>query len=246
MSAPNTVLDIGCGTGVVTRYLSSLYSGAAHVYGIDLCPVPTQPGDSKAQNLTFIRGNFRELAGLDPRLPLGSIDFVFSRLLLCGMTDWAGYVRDAFKMLKPGGWAEMGDAVDDVFYPDNRIIPRDEWEWLRSIRAGGVRQGLDLDAGLNIPRYMRDAGFLDIQTWEYRVPYWKAAAKERPEARAMIEHAIGDKWGLYWHMIPKLLAGMNYSQDDIDRLRTDMRRDLGEEEGKERLFCVTIGRKPSM
>lgn len=162
------------------------------------------------------------------------------------MTDWAGYVGDVLKMLKPSCWAEMGDYVEDVFYDDNRIVPREEWEWLRSIRAGGVRQGLDLDAGLNIRRYMEAAGFVDIQRWEYRVPYWKGAGKEHPEARQMIDHAIGDKWGLYWHMLPKLLDGVDHSQEDIERLRMDMRRDLGEEEGKYQLFCVTIGRKPDV
>ena len=160
------------------------------------------------------------------------------------MTDWPGYVRDVFKMLKPGGWAEMGDYVEDVFYTDNRSVPREEWEWLRSIRAGGALHGLDLDAGLNIRQYMEDAGFVDIQRWEYRLPYWKAAGKERPETREFTEHAIGDPWGLYWHMLPKLCAPLNYSQKDIDRLRMETRRDLAEEKGKEQLFCVTIGRKP--
>lgn len=246
VSSPSIVLDIGCGTGIVTRHLSSRFPAANHIYGIDLCPVPTQPADSDVPNLSFIQGNFCKLAGEDARLPFGSVDFVFSRLLLCGMTHWPDYVRDVLKILKPGRWAEMGDYVEDVFYEDNRSVPREEWEWLCSLRAGGVQQGLDLDAGLNIQRYMEEAGFVDIQRWKYRVPYWKGAAKEQPEARQMTEHAIGDKWGLYWHMLPKLLEGMKYNQADVERLQGDMRRDLGEEEGKYQLFCVTIGRKPDV
>ena len=246
VTSPSVILDIGCGTGIVTRYLSSRFPSAGHVYGLDLCVVPAQPGDNEALNLFFIRGNFRQLAGRDPRLQFGSADFVFSRLLLCGMTDWAGYVRDAYKRLKRNCWAEMGDYAEDVFYHDNRIIPREEWEWLRSMRAGGIRQGLDLDAGLNTRHYMEEAGFVDIQRWEYGVPYWKGAGKEHPETKLMTDHVIGDKWGLYWHMLPKLLDGMDYSQEDIERLRMDMRRDLGEEEGKYQVYCVTIGRKPDL
>lgn len=49
--------------------------------------------------------------GTDPRLPFGTADFVFNRLLLCGMTDWPGYVRDGFKMVKSGGWVEMQNAM---------------------------------------------------------------------------------------------------------------------------------------
>ena len=244
VSSPNTILDIGCGTGIVTRYLSTLFPTAGNVYGIDLCKVPSQPSDHESSNLSFLRGDFRKLAGVDPCLQFGSADFVFSRLLLCGMTDWQGYVRDVLKMLKPGSWAEIDDYVEDVFYSDNRSVPHEEWEWLRSIRAGGLRQGLDLDAGLSIRRYMEEAGFTDIQRWEFRVPFWKGAEMEQPEARQITEHAIGDKWGLYWHMLPKLLDGMGYSTEDVERLRMDMRRDLSEEEGKYQLFCVTIGRKP--
>ena len=246
ITSPDIILDIGCGTGIITRYLSSHFPTAQRVYGIDLSPVPAQPGDDSASNMSFIQGNFRTLVGIDPRLQFESADFVFSRLLLCGMTDWAGYVRDALKMLKPGCWAEMGDFVEDVFYTDNRSVPRQEWEWLRSIRAGGVRLGLDLDSGFTIRRYMEDAGFVDIQRWEYRIPYWRAAGKEHPETRKMTEHLIGDRWGLYWHMFPKLLDGMGYSDEDMERLRTEMRKDLQEEEGKYQMFCVTIGRKPNI
>jgi len=84
--------------------------------------VLAQAGDNEASNLSFMHGNFRSLAGVDPRLQFGSADFVFCRLRLCGMTDWAGYVRDAFEMLKPGCWAEMRDSVEDVFYNDKRAI----------------------------------------------------------------------------------------------------------------------------
>ena len=62
----------------------------------------------------------------------------------------------------------------------------------------------------------------------------------------MADHGIGVKWGLYWHMLLKLLDGMGYGIQDIERLRMDMRRNLGEEEGKYQLFCVTIGRKPDV
>ena len=165
------------------------------------------------------------------------------------MTDWTGYVQDAFDILKPGCWCEMGDYVEDVLYEDEgkmARLPRERWEWLKAIRDGGRRIGLDLDAGLTIKGYMEAAGFVDIKRWEYRVPYWRGALEEQPEARMWTEHSIGDKWGLYWHMLPKFLEGGGYTDADLQRFREDARRDLAEEEGKYQLFCVTIGRKPDV
>ena len=92
VASPDIVLDIGRGTGIVTRYLSPYFPTARQIYGIDLSPVPAQPGAEPASKLSFIQGDFRALAGRDPRLQYGSVDFFCSRLLLCGMTDWAGYV----------------------------------------------------------------------------------------------------------------------------------------------------------
>ena len=243
ITSPRAILDVGCGTGVITRFFASRYP-SAHVTGVDLCPVPAEAADTAQPNLAFINGNFRELVGRDRRLQYGTIDLAYSRLLWCGMTDWPGYVREMFAMLRPGGWAEFGDYVEDVFYDDDRRgCPRRDWEWLRALRTAGSRKGLDLDCGTNITRYMQDAGFVDIRRWEYQVPIWRDDS--RPETKQMAEHMIDDRWGLYWHMLPKMLEDMNYSEKKIDKLRREMRHDMREERGKYQVFSVTVGRKPT-
>lgn len=170
VSFPFKIFDIGCGTGVITRYLATKFTSATAVCGIDLCPVPFESMDTSQKNLSFIQGNSHNLTGKDSHLLYGSMDLVYSRLLLCGMTDWPGYVRETCGMLRPSGWAEFGDFVENFWYTDGRSKPVNDWEWLRAIRAGGLRKGLDLDCGLNIREYMEDAGFVDIRRWEYRVP----------------------------------------------------------------------------
>lgn len=142
MTAPCIILDIGCGTGVVTRHLRSRSPRSAHLRHRNRSPVPAQP--SRTTNprriCPFIQREFpnppsagTRASGLDPRT------FVYSRLLLCGMTDWPGYVRDVWELLQLGCWAEMGDSVEDCFYADDRsVVLREEWEWLRWLRAGGA------------------------------------------------------------------------------------------------------------
>ena len=86
VSDPHTILDIGCGTGIVTRYIGNTQlPNASHIYGIDLCPIPApQPREKQAYNITSI---CYELCRLDPRLQSGSVDFVYSRMLQFGITE---------------------------------------------------------------------------------------------------------------------------------------------------------------
>ena len=103
-------------------------------------------------------------------------------------------------------------------------------------RLGRVREtrlGFDMDAGLDITRYNEDAGFEeDLQTWEFRVPLWRAGRNKHAEAMEMAECLIADRWGLYWHLLRKLLDKTKYADVDVEKLRMRARTDMDEEEGK--------------
>ena len=70
--------------------------------------------------------------------------------------------------------------------------------------------------------------------------------------KQMAECMVNDKWGLYWHMIPKMCEGLRVegqervglSEEDVERLRKEMLHDMRDEEGKYQIFSVTVGRKP--
>jgi len=242
VQSPQTILDIGCGTGIVTRHLSDSYPRATHIYGIDLSPVPSNPIDAQQRsNLSFIQGDIYKLTGTDSRLSLNSADLIFNRCLICGVTDWPGYVRNVLRLLKPGGWAEMHDFDENIFFSDSRAKPQDDWEWLSLVRDAQKRKGLDPDAGSNIRGHMIDAGFMDVEARQFRIPFWREG---EPETRAMAEHYIGDPFGHHWQMLPPLLRKMDYSEEDVTRLQREMRESKKEEEGKYQVFTVTVGRKP--
>ena len=239
------MLDVGCGTGIITNHLSGLYPHAQQIYGIDLSPVP-HPGKTGA-NVEFIQGDFRKLAGMDPRLGHGSLDFVFHRLLICGMTDWPGYVREVFSMLKPGGWAEMQDCAY-IWYSNAKVCSED-WAWLSALREVAKRKDIDLECGRNIKRYMEEAGFIDVQVIEYRFPWCTEDATSSgdgypPEAAKISTHAVENWWKVWWHLIPKWIESLRYGEKEIEDLRKDMKERTKGEPGKETIFYVTIGRKP--
>ncbi len=240
LTSPTILADIGCGTGIITTKLSTLHPNAERVFGIDISPVPTH--QNKGGNVEFIQGDIRRLAGTDPRLRLGSLDFVFNRLLICGMTDWPGYVREVAALLRPGGWAEMQDCAY-VWYLNGKVCS-DEWAWMKALREGAERKGMDLDCGRNIKGYMEDAGFVDVQVLEYRFPWWTEGAEGREETRKLSEHAINEWWRLWWHLIPKMVDGLGYGKGDIEDLQNDLKERTKAEVGKEMTFYSTFGRKP--
>jgi ubiquinone/menaquinone biosynthesis C-methylase UbiE len=239
---PSLILDIGCGTGPVTRELGRLYSSAASIYGIDLSPVPASSFDSSTPNVSFIAGDARKLMGSDPRMLFGTADFVFNRLLLCGMTDWPGYVRDVYRMVKPGGWVEMQD-FEEMFYLRG-VMLEDEagWRWLKEFRRGAKAKGMDLDCGRNIKKYMVDAGFVDVDAKQFQVPFWEDG--DRPETKKMSQLEIDDPDGFWWHAIPRMVEGLGFKDEDVKDMQNAMKRCVAEEEGKYMVFWTTVGRKP--
>lgn len=101
-SAIHKALDIGCGTGIVTHDIASHYPNA-QVYGVDLSPVPIVR--EKLPNIEYIQANFDDLTNPrepDSRFGIGTFDYIFSRLLVLGMTNWQDYISRCVALAKPG------------------------------------------------------------------------------------------------------------------------------------------------
>lgn len=98
--SPNNVrkmLDIGCGTGAVTHEMAHTFP-AAQAYGIDLSVTPNMR--PKLPNISYIQGNIMDSS--NSQLPSNSFDYIFSRLLVLGMTHWKQYIERCVSLAKPG------------------------------------------------------------------------------------------------------------------------------------------------
>lgn len=237
---PHILIDIGCGTGIQTCDFGTAYPDS-RVCGIDLSAVPSRDAP-KPSNVTYIQGDIRELTDRDPRLQAGSVDYAFSRLLIHGITDWQGYVDDVATLLKPGGWAEMQEYVQD--WSLHGEVVSDSWPWLTAIRGQAEKKGGDYHCGWNIKGYMEKAGLVDVRQVEYRVPYGTWMIKEKPETERIGRHTGREYGTLYHHGIEKILEGAGYEEREIEGFQAQAKRDLAAEEGKDVPFVVTIGRKP--
>ena len=249
LKSPAKILDVGCGTGIVTRHLASIYSSAT-VYGVDLSPVPpTNASDaipSTPPNVEYIIGDIRKLAQEDERLKAGNFDCIFQRLLVCGMTHWPSYISQMAALLRPGGgWLEIHDYAEISYnaHESHRVISAD-WKWLQTMHRGAAQLDLDLEIGLHAEKYMREAGLVDVTVQKYMVPFGTWLADEKPETRKIgVNHDRDLGRAFSESILPGVTRKLGLTESEIDELKDECRRCLKGEEGHYWWFYVTTGRK---
>ena len=250
------ILDVGCGTGIVTDYLGRRYPHAEAI-GLDLSAVPDLR--DRPSNVRFLRGNFvtekpstwlpdnRETANYasEQSLPDNpAFDLIYSRLLLCGMNNWPAFISAESSLLRPEGWAEVHD-LDWIWYDKSGEVISDAWPWQCRLRAAADSHGMDWSCGSRAKQWMEDAGFEDVQVKTYRWPY--GGDWEKNEVmREFGEYVRTAMVELLWHVISRLMDDQpDGTPEVIDQMRQEMKKDFRPEEGKHWLFYVTWGRKPA-
>jgi hypothetical protein len=89
---------------------------------------------------------------------------------------------------------------------------------------------------------MEDAGLEVVEVKEYRWPVG-GAWESSPVWREWGDFAADEMVGLVWHMIPKLLDGKGYSDEQVAEMREEAKRSFAPEEGKHWMMRVTVGKK---
>lgn len=101
-----SVLDIGCGTGAVTRRLAA-WPGVGQAIGVD--PVNAFVTRARelvqgAENIVFEQGDGRAL-----RFGDGMFDVVVSHTVITHVSQPEKLIAEAFRVLRPGGWIALFD-----------------------------------------------------------------------------------------------------------------------------------------
>jgi ubiquinone/menaquinone biosynthesis C-methylase UbiE len=151
-----SVLDIGCGTGLVAREIARHSGFTGNVAGIDLSPhlvaAATQLAGAEglSQRVTFQSGDVRGLPFAD-----AAFDAVVAHTLISHVSDPLAVLQEAARVLKPGAMLGVfdGDYASLTFdQPDEAKARADDAALVRAVVANPRVMG-------QMPRLLRQAGF---------------------------------------------------------------------------------------
>jgi len=167
------LLDVGCGPGSITAGLA-LRVEPGETIGIDasLQAIETArslPGARAAKCLSFEVGNIYA-----PRFGARSFDAVFAHQVLQHLPQPVDALEQMRVLLTPGGivGARVVDWGSSMFYPEDPGIAR----FLALYYELARRDGGEPNAGRHPPRWLRQAGFVDLRISTSAVSYTEPTA----------------------------------------------------------------------
>jgi hypothetical protein len=202
-------------------------------------------------NVSYVTGNIRELQDQSAlERWAGKADLAFSRLLVLGMRDWPGYVKEVAALIRPGGFVEMQDIVCALIQrtvTDGKVtdlnLDRDCW---RVMNTAAKARGMDILCGKKLAGWMKAAGLEIVEERTVEIPLGDWMAKDVPESRdtGMLFAEV-----TYPSLAQalKMLCQDTHTAEEIASLQAEIVNDAAEENrhGKFAIYHVVVGRKPA-
>ncbi|KAL0930958.1 methyltransferase [Colletotrichum truncatum] len=165
LDSPQRILDIGTGIGEWAIGMADEYPNC-EVIGTDISAIaPT----SIPMNCFFEVDD----AELEWERELNSFDLVHFRHMMASFTDWSFIYKEAFKVIRPGGWIELLDWDDQQGFKKflSEFPPTSEiHELARDVTIAGTKSGRARGVAHMNPKLLTDAGFTDIKLTEHMIP----------------------------------------------------------------------------
>ncbi|HYN08974.1 MAG TPA: arsenite methyltransferase [Vicinamibacterales bacterium] len=159
LEAGQTVLDLGSGGGIDVLLSARRVGPAGKVYGLDmtdemLALARENQRKAGATNVEFLKGTIEAIP-----LPADSVDVIISNCVINLSTDKDAVLREAFRVLKPGGRFAVSDVVVRGDVPGE--VRRSMELWVGCI-AGALEEG-------EYASKLHAAGFVDVDVDPWRI-----------------------------------------------------------------------------
>lgn len=163
ISSPESILDVGCGTGRWAIEMAQLFP-TAQVIGVDVTApaMETTTSEPLPPNYSFQPGNILE--GL--AFPDASFTFVHQRYMIGAIpTDrWPATVSELKRLTKPGGWIELVEAGTSRG-GGSALETIDKW-----VAAVLARRNLNIHLGARLGDFLKGAELQDVTVREVPLP----------------------------------------------------------------------------
>lgn len=151
LEAGQTVLDLGSGGGIDVLLSAKRVGPTGFAYGLDMTDEMLQLAERNKQqagveNVQFLKGQIEEIP-----LPDNAVDVIISNCVINLSADKPAVFREAFRVLKPGGYIAVSDIVVQGELPED--VRSDMESWAGCV-AGALRETEYLDG-------LAAAGFVD-------------------------------------------------------------------------------------
>jgi ubiquinone/menaquinone biosynthesis C-methylase UbiE len=188
------LLDVGCGPGTITLDLAGLVA-PGRVVGVDRSQAVIEEARATAERSGGGQVDFHQADVYALDLDDESFEVVHAHQVLQHLSDPVRAVGEMRRVLRPGGLLAVRDSdyAGFIWSPEDPALDR----WLDVYHRVCRHNGAEPDAGRHLARWVRSAGFEDLQvassTWTFADPdsrrWWGELWAERVTGSSFADQA---------------------------------------------------------
>jgi SAM-dependent methyltransferase len=176
LSSARRVAEIGCGTGLMTKWIAERVGTRGSVSAVDNSEQQITVASENAQAAGLQNIVFHTAPADDTRMPHGCFDLVYSRFLMCHLTNPLAALREMWRLLKAGGILVCEDFEMSAV---GTCPPTGAYQRLIEVsRAVDLQRGVDSDIGAKLHTLFIEAGCKEPEIAVYQPAFLRGEPKE--------------------------------------------------------------------